>query len=300
MRYKQISVKVSHEEADMASYAIIEAGSEGVSVVDGEDIKEVLASKNNWDYYDASLDNIDTSFAVVTGCFDESADISGLIETLGTYLNREVEADIALCDSIDWETEWKKYYKPIDFGKIVVVPKWLDGNFDKPKILIDPGMAFGTGKHETTGMCIELLATLDLSDKRVLDVGCGSGILGIAAMKLGARDCSLIDIDPQAVVAAKRNLELNGLNAEVYEGDLAEEYDGKADMVLANLTADILLRLRSSLPGVMRAGSRIIMSGIINDRADDVLSGYIGSDGEFTLEKSLKTGEWQAFMMKKN
>lgn len=188
MKYRQMTVKVPHEEADLASCALIEAGSEGVSVKDAADVKEVLTGERNWDYYDASLDKIpDTGVALVTGCFAEDADVSGVYDALRSYLGRDVEVLDSLCDSADWENEWRKYYRPIDFGRLVVVPEWLDGDYGKTKILIDPGMAFGTGSHETTGMCVELLADLDLKGKKVLDVGCGSGILGIAALALGAR-----------------------------------------------------------------------------------------------------------------
>ena len=299
MKYKQITVKVSHEEADLASCAMLEAGSDGVSVSDGADVREVIESAHNWDYYDASLANAETGFALVTGCFAEDFDLSGLAETLDGYLGREAELFAQVCDSVDWENEWKKYYKPIDFGRLVVVPKWLDGEYGKPKILIDPGMAFGTGAHESTGMCIELLASLDLADTTTLDVGCGSGILGIAALALGAKECTFIDIDPQAVTATASNLALNGLNGVVMCGDLAEEYKKTADVVLANLTADILLKLRRDLPCVTHAGSYIIMSGIINARADDVLDGYLGKK-DFALVSTVKKGEWQAFLMKRN
>lgn len=287
---------MSHDETDLASYAMIEAGSEGASVADGADVREVLEAKSNWDYYDSSLDAAADSAAYVTGCFDENADISGLERALCDYLGRAVELSVSLCDSADWENEWKKYYRPLDFGRLVVVPKWMDGEMSKPKILIDPGMAFGTGLHESTGMCIKLLAGLDLQGKTVLDVGCGSGILGIAALRLGAKSCTFIDIDAQAVEATRSNLALNGLTAEVIEGDLAEKYNGVADVVLANLTADILLRLRDALPAVTKSGSRVIASGIINDRTEDVLRGYT-ADGAFVLETALREGEWQAFLL---
>ncbi len=297
MKYKQVTVKVLHDEADLASYAMIEAGSEGASVVDGTDIKEILSSKTNWDYYDSSLENIDTSFALVSGCFDVDSDVSALSETLKSYIGREVELNVSICDSVNWENEWKKYYKPIDFGSLVIVPEWLDSDFDKPKVLIDPGMAFGTGAHETTGMCIELLSDIDLTDKTVLDIGCGSGILGISALALNAKSCSFIDIDRQAVEATKSNLALNGFNADVLQGDLTEKYDGKADVVLANLTADILLKLKGDLPCVTHEKSYIIISGIINERAKDVLDGFGINKGEYTVLRSIKKGEWQAFML---
>ena len=298
MKYKQVTVKVSHDETELASYAMIESGSEGASVVDARDVRDIIRSKSNWDYYDESLDKIPDDHAFVTGCFAEDADIRPLIELLGSYLGREAEISVNLCDSADWENEWKKYYSPLDFGSIVVVPEWLDGDYGKPKILIDPGMAFGTGLHESTGMCIELLTKLGVKDKNVLDVGCGSGILGIAALALGAKDCCFIDIDEQAVTATKANLARNGMSARVIHGDLAKDYEGKADIVLANLTADILLLLLGGLPKVTHEGSMVIMSGIINARADDVIKGYT-ADGTFELVGRLAKGEWQAFAMRK-
>lgn len=299
MKYKQITVKVSHDEAELASYAMVEFGSEGASVVDGADVREVIESKNNWDYYDSSLADAETGYVLVSGCFAENFDTSELSDAMRTYLGREVEPIALICDSVDWENEWKKYYKPIDFGRLVVVPKWLDGDYGKPKILIDPGMAFGTGAHESTGMCVELLASLDLSDLTVLDVGCGSGILGIAALALGATECTFIDIDPQAVEATESNLRLNNMTGLTMCGDLTAKYKKTADVVLANLTADILLKLRRDLPCVTHSGSSIIMSGIINARADDVLRGYLGNDSEFTLLSTVKKGEWQAFMLRR-
>lgn len=294
MKYKQVTVKTNHDETELASCAMIEAGSAGASVTDSEDIKEVLSSKGNWDYYDESLVRNMPSYAFVTGCFDEDADISALEETLRGYLGRDAEITVSVKDSTDWENEWKKYYSPLDFGKIIVVPKWMDGDYSKTKILIDPGMAFGTGLHESTGMCLTLLSDMDVSGKVVLDVGCGSGILGIAALALGASSCSFIDIDPQATEATGKNLECNGMEAEVICGDLAEKYNGKAELVLANLTADILLRLRESLPEVMECGSIIIMSGIIDARAEEIENAFFRS-GMFEKAGEKNKNGWRTY-----
>ncbi len=294
MKYKQVTVKTTHEEADLAACAIIEAGSAGACVKDSEDIAEVLRAKTNWDYCDDSLLDLPPQ-AYVTGCYDEDADVTELCETLKAYLGRDAEITVSMRDSADWENEWKKYYAPLDFGKIVVVPKWMDGKYDKTKILIDPGMAFGTGLHESTGMCLELLGETDAAGKTALDVGCGSGILGIAALALGARDCTFIDIDPQATEATKANLECNGMKAEVICGDLAEDYGGKADIVLANLTADILIRLHDELPTVMHGGSVVIMSGIIDARAAEVEKAYF-ADGKFVKAAERGKNGWRAYM----
>lgn len=293
MKYRQVTVKVTHDEAELASYAMIEAGSEGASVTDPEDVAEVIRAKSNWDYFDDSLLSGGDDSAFVTGCFPENADISALSETLCAYLGRNAEITASLCDTADWENEWKKYYKPLDFGGLIVVPKWMDGKFSKPKILIDPGMAFGTGLHESTGMCLKLLSRTDVNGRTVLDVGCGSGILGIAALRLGAGKCDFIDIDPLAAEAAKANLDCNGMTAEVFCGDLAETYRGHADIILANLTADILLRLKDDLPRVMKRGGVLIMSGIIDARAREIEDAFFG-DG-FAKADMLAENGWRAY-----
>ena len=293
MKYKQVTIITTHEEADLAAYAMIEAGSDGACVKDAEDIKEILRSEHNWDYYDDSLRNL-PRHTYVTGCYDENADLSDLFSTLREFLGRDAEITVSVCDSADWENEWKKYYSPLDFGRFVVVPKWMDGNYDKPKILIDPGMAFGTGLHESTGMCLGLLSDMDCKGAEILDVGCGSGILGISALALGAKDCTFIDIDPQAANATQSNLSFNGLSAEVICGDLASDYKGCADIVLANLTADILIRLRTELPRVMKKGSVIIMSGIIDKRTEEIERAYFGS-GLFEKKTEVRKNGWTAY-----
>lgn len=294
MKYKQVTVKINHDETELASCAMIDAGSAGACVKDSEDIREVLSSEGSWDYFDESLAGDLPDYAFVTGCFDEDADLTDLENTLRAYLGRDAEITVAVKDSADWENEWKKYYSPLDFGSIVVVPKWMDGKYDKPKILIDPGMAFGTGLHESTGMCLELLSGVNVKGTEVLDVGCGSGILGIAALALGAGKCCFIDIDPQAVEAARKNLECNGMTADVICGDLAEKYSGEADIVLANLTADILLRLRKTLPAVMKSGSAIIISGIIDARAEEIEREFFGG-GEFRKTAEAGKNGWRAY-----
>ena len=297
MKYKQISLKVKHEEVELVSYAFIEAGSEGVNIVDGKDINEMLLSKENWDYFDKSILCGDTENAVITGGFDESFDESGLSGIINSYLGREVEISVLLCDSADWENEWRKYYKPIDFGGIVVVPAWQKNEFGKKAVIIDPGMAFGTGNHETTGMCIKLLQKVGLNGKNVIDVGCGSGILGISSLVLGAASCTFIDIDSQAAEAAESNLKLNGISGQcVICGDLVSKIKNPEDIVIANITADILLRLKHDINSVLNSGGYLIISGIIDGRVDEIISAYGKS---FDVLQHLCEKEWNAFLMKR-
>lgn len=299
MKYKQISLKVKHEEADITAYAFIEAGSEGVNIVDGREFNAEILSGRVWDYYDESLLSNDTENAVITGGFAEDFDVSVLSAILSKYLGRDVKPNCALCDSVDWEKEWQKYYKPIDFGGLSVVPAWLADSAPKgkPAVLIEPGMAFGTGMHETTGMCIKLLQSVDLNGKSVADVGCGSGILGIAALSLGANSCDFIDNDSQAADATRKNLTLNDMtNQRISCADLTDGVGRVFDVVIANITADVLMRLSRDLNRVLAPHGYVIISGIIDCRLADVAECYAI---DFDTVTSLHEREWNALLLKK-
>ena len=159
-------------------------------------------------------------------------------------------------------------------------------------------MAFGTGNHETTSACVELMQRLDFSGKTVLDMGCGSGILGITAAKLGAKSVILSDIDRQAIEATEANVRLNKVEelCKTVCGDL-DTGEIKADIVIANITADVLIRLKGLLGDALKSGGDMVISGIINARADDVKAAY--EDG-FTLREAVNRGEWNAMLLKKN
>lgn len=300
MEYLQVTVCTTTEASDIVSCILIDAGSEGVSVKDSSDFKELLKSEIIWDYIDEKLLYEDKR-VYVSGFFDLDTDLSQIKNELEALKKNSVfdpgslEVNIKTLKSEDYENVWKQYYKPIEIGKVVIVPKWIQRENDgHTEVKIDPGMAFGTGSHETTSMCVRLLNQIDLNDKVVCDIGCGSGILGITAVKLGAKSCVMSDIDSQAIKAAAENSALNGVSdkIEIICGDLALD-DRKYDAVIANITADVLIRLSKKMPRLLRAGGKIILSGVINSRADEVLSYY----KNFKLRKRIQDGEWQAFSL---
>jgi len=222
-----------------------------------------------------------------------------LLKNASEFPMGSMELTTSVIASEDWENEWRKYYAPIKIDKIVIVPAWqkYDPITDEIPVYIEPGMAFGTGNHEATSMCVELMQSVDIIGKTVADVGCGSGILGISALKFGAKSCVFNDIDEQAIAATKENAALNNLTdkSTFIAGDL-DTGGNKSEVVLANLTADLLLRLKNLLSGVAKDGGSIIVSGIINARAPEILEAY--SDG-FELLRNIQRGEWQAMVFKK-
>ena len=188
----------------------------------------------------------------------------------------EYSLDTAGVEQEDWQNAWKKYYHAMDIGqRLAIVPGWEDYDTDRIRITMDPGMAFGTGTHETTSLCLELLDRLVQGGERVLDIGTGSGILAIAALKLGAREADGVDIDPMCVRTAGENAQRNGVSEHfrVLVGDLSDKAEGNYDMITANIVEAAILSLAPAVPALMAPGAAFIASGIIDERKDEVLDG---------------------------
>lgn len=202
----------------------------------------------------------------------------------------------------DFAEAWKKYYSPIPLGRITVVPAWMDYEEAPGEVVIrmDPGMAFGTGTHETTRLVLRLMQDEDLSGRRMLDVGCGSGILSIAAAKLGAKECFAYDIDPVAVRVAKDNAESGGFeNIHVGVSDLLAGVDrtgGKFDFCTANIVADVILRMLPDMRSVLKDGAPLILSGVIEKRAEDIRTAAKACG--YRIEKELTENDWIAFLLR--
>ena len=176
----------------------------------------------------------------------------------------------------DWQNAWKKYYHAMDIGqRLAIVPGWETYDTDRIVITMDPGMAFGTGTHETTSLCLETLDSMVKGGERVLDIGTGSGILAIAALKLGAAEAEGVDIDPMCVRTAGETAERNGVaeHFTVLVGDLSDKASGKYNIITANIVAAAILSLAPHVPVLMAPGARFIASGIIDTRKDEVLAG---------------------------
>ncbi len=206
-----------------------------------------------------------------------------------------------LCED-DWADSWKQYYKPIPLGRVTVVPAWekYDPRPDEVVIRMDPGMAFGTGTHETTRLVMLLMQEEELSGKRVLDVGTGSGILSICASKLGALSCNAYDIDPVAVKVAKDNAASDGCdNITVAQSDLLKDVDrsgGKYDFCVANIVSDIIIRMMPDLGDYITKDAPVILSGIIESRADEVRE-CVRECG-YEIIRELYENDWVSILLK--
>ena len=204
-----------------------------------------------------------------------------------------------MCED-DWAESWKQYYKPIPLGRVTVVPAWEPYEAREGEILVrmDPGMAFGTGTHETTRLVMLLMQDVLTGGERVLDVGTGSGILSICASKLGAASCHAYDIDPVAVKVAEDNARADGCdNVTVGVSDLLADVDlsgGPFDLCLANIVADIILRMLPDMPRYLRRGAPLILSGIIEPRADEVRDA-LRANG-FAIVREQKENDWVAIL----
>ena len=199
--------------------------------------------------------------------------------------NKEIE-------DMDWANEWKKYYEPFYIGNILIKPSWIDIDESDHKVVeINPGMAFGTGLHETTNLCIEQLQELKLIDKIVLDIGCGSGILSVVSSKLGAKEVFATDIDPLAIEATLENANLNKIsNINAVKGSLLDNVDKKYDVVVANILLNVLDILIPDLPKALKKDGVFICSGLINSQKDNIVNTLEKNNLEI-VEVSEK-GEW--------
>ena len=271
-----------------------------------EDYSDIDLKTCYGDLIDEAILNADKTIASVLVYLSKE---SGVVDTLNFLKNRfaelSIDAEITVSgvNEEDWANSWKDYYKPIKIGeKIVIVPAWekYDANDGEIIVRMDPGMAFGTGTHETTRLVIKLLEKYIKQGMRVADVGCGSGILAICASKLGAAECKAYDIDPVAVKVANENIKDSGqsnITCEVsdllYQVDKSEPYD----VICANIVADIIIRMIPDVGALMNEKSVILASGIIVERSQDVIVAF--EEHGFKIVERIDENGWCALAVSK-
>jgi ribosomal protein L11 methyltransferase len=279
----------------------------GVAIEDPNDIKLKDQNPLSWDFADFNIFEFGEDAAVVKGYFSEEEDIDGIKNIIMVKLNELKEMGIDVGDGRlvttrvneeDWSTSWKKYYKPLKLGdKIVIKPTWEEYTVNEGEIIVelDPGMAFGTGTHETTSMCIEMLEKYLKTGDIVFDIGTGSGILAITSSKLGAKSVVGVDLDEVAVKSANENVTTNGLNnVNILHGDLTNVLDGKANIIVANIIAEVVIGLTETVKPFMEKDCIFIASGIIRERCDDVLNAL--NKASHRIIEVKEKGEWVAIV----
>ncbi|MBE6661957.1 MAG: 50S ribosomal protein L11 methyltransferase [Ruminococcaceae bacterium] len=301
--WHQIRATVKLPQLDMLT-AIMSMLSNNLMI---EDYSDIDLKTCYGDLIDESILNADKTVASVSVFLPCEKNYNEAVDFIRARCAEEgiaAEIEVVGVNEEDWANSWKEYYKPLHIGeKIVIVPAWE--RYDKKEgeviVTMDPGMAFGTGTHETTRLVIGLLERYTEKGSSVLDVGTGSGILAICASKLGAGQCYAYDIDPVAVRVAKDNIESNACDNIVCEqSDLlksVEKIEGGYDLVTANIVADIILRMIPDVGQYMHENTILLASGIIAERADDVVSGF-EKNGFQIVERVLDNG-WCALAVKK-
>lgn len=310
MNYLELTINTTSEASELVSDKLWEYTGYGVSVADGKDVLELIENRRQtWDYLDdavfasANSPTFVKCYIDLSGADKVSAEIekslNELKESAKNYFNfGTLEITKRIVDGDDWIEVWRKHYKPIPIKNVVICPEWIDYSPENGEkvVRIDSNMAFGTGEHETTSMCVEFLCDLIKGGEKVVDVGTGSGILGIAALLLGASNAVMTDIDPVAVETAKHNAKLNGVEnrALITLDNLLDKNDGVGDIVVANITADVLAVLVDDLKNHVKKGGKVILSGILREKAENLMALY-QKNGYKTLKSTAK-GEWVAFL----
>ena len=303
MKYYEVTLNTPSEEIELRCSELETLGVSGFIIEDETDFRSFLEkNKQYWDYVDEELTEKYADLSRIKFYFTD--DENGKSQ-LKTVLEKYPQCSVSTVQDSDWENNWREYYKPIEVGKkLVVVPEWETVPDDgRIPLILDPGLIFGTGSHATTKMCLQALEDVAAGGKRVLDLGCGSGILGIGALILGCDFCSGVDIDPKAPDIACSNAALNGIGEDcfrVYAGDvlsdssLIRKLGTDYDIVLANIVADVIIALAPKVRSFMTKDAVFICSGIIDGRENEVRAALIHAG--FTVQEHLHDEEWNAFV----
>ena len=301
--WTQVKVTVSLERLDTL-VAVMSMLNNNLMI---EDYSDIDLKTCYGDLIDESILNADKTVASVSIFLPADRPFADDVAFLRQRLQAEeldAKIDIIGVNEEDWANSWKAYYKPLHIGnRMVIVPAWEDYTPAENEIIVtmDPGMAFGTGTHETTRLVIELLERLVRPGMRVLDVGCGSGILAICAAKLGAAECKAYDIDPVAVRVARENIEASGeKNVSCDVSDLLRQVDlsgGQYDLICANIVADIIIRMAPDVGAYMKQDAVLLASGIITERAEEVVSALEAAG--LAVKERLEDNGWCALVVQK-
>lgn len=321
MDWIKVSVFTTSEGIEPVSGRLYQLGITGLEIEDEQDFKDFLENnKQYWDYVDDELVKEKESETEVITYVSDDADGHEILKAIrGTIAELKLlddddefgrlEININNMREEDWANNWKQYFHPLEVGdKILIKPEWeeLEKETDRVVFNINPGMSFGTGSHNTTQLCIESLENYINPNVKVLDLGCGSGILSIISLLLGAESAFAVDIDPNAVDVAYENAERNNIDLSKYTvkaGDIITNEElqkeiscNQYDVVVANIVADVIIAIAPKAREYMKEGGVFITSGIIEDRADDVKSALLKCG--FIIDKIVQRKDWVSIICK--
>ena len=302
MQWTDIKITVPKPQADTAEAIATGVSGGGIYIEDYSDLEEQVERIAHVDLIEQDLLDKDRQHVTVHLYLSPDENPAEVLDLLRRRLE-EAELEYTLAadgvEQQDWENAWKAYYHALPIGKrLAIVPSWEQYDTDRTVIRLDPGLAFGTGTHETTALCLAALDELVQGGERVLDIGTGSGILAIAALKLGAASAEGVDIDPMCVRTAGENAALNGVadRFTVLVGDLSDKASGKYDIITANIVANAILHLAPCVPGLLAEGGTFIASGIIDTREEEVCAGLAAAG--LTVAQVRRKNGWVAILCK--
>ncbi|WP_339799599.1 50S ribosomal protein L11 methyltransferase [uncultured Marinobacter sp.] len=288
MPWIQLQIPADPATADQLEDLLMEMGADAVSMEDAADQPLYEPDPGTTPLW---------SDTRVTGLFDADRDIDQICAELRDAWHRQTqqalpEIDVSLVEDKDWERAWMDDFQPIRFGeRLWIVPSWHDApDPQAANLLLDPGLAFGTGTHPTTALCLEWLDGTDVTGQQIIDYGCGSGILGLAALLLGADHVIGVDTDPQALEASRDNAQRNGVAEDRLDLYLpGQDPETRADTLLANILAQPLINLAVKLAGRVKPGGNLVLSGILSSQAREVMTAY---EPWFIMDEPAQREEW--------
>ncbi len=310
MNWTEVTILTTPEAEEVITAVLYETGVGGVNIEDPSLVDEANRSTREWDVMDEEIiAKYSEDKCLIKAYYSPEVNMEEVmlkihegIENAKTFVDvGKAEVSSCVVNEQDWENSWKQYYKPVYLGKnIVIKPVWEEIEKIPGQVVIelDPGMAFGTGTHETTRMCLEVLEKKVKQGDEVLDIGTGSGILSIGAVKMGAKHCFAVDIDPMAVKIVGENAAINGVTEKItaVAGNLTDKVSGKYDIVVANIIADAIIMLSPDVRQFMKDDAIYITSGIIVFRLDDVKEKL--TECGFEIVEIITEGDWAAVICK--
>ena len=317
MNWLELHIDTVHGGLDTVEALLSSLDIDGVVIDDETDFQEFLENNHQyWDYVDEDLEKSMQGKSRVT--FYLPADETGFAKVAEVRIAlQQLKEERDDCGTLlmtmddlqdsDWENNWKQYYKPMEIGeRLLVIPEWETAEIgDRVPLILEPGLTFGTGSHATTRLCLTALEKEVKGGEKVLDLGCGSGILSIAALKLGAKEALAVDIDEKCLTVAYDNAALNGIGKDTYtvtvgdvlgDGEMRARIGGGYNIVLANIVADVIIGLAPIARSLLAEGGVFLCSGIIDDRAEEVAEHLRAAGLEITETRSAEG--WFAYSCK--